>query len=114
MTRRRMAVIGQACWYPGARTPLQLWENVLAARREFRRIPEIRTPLAAYYYLDPKVPDKFYQPHAAVIDGFSFDWQRYKIPQATFKSTDVAQWLALETAANAISDAGYQREEHSA
>ncbi|NLF37877.1 hypothetical protein GX586_00435, partial [bacterium] len=37
-----IAVIGLGCWYPDARGVRELWENVLARRRAFRRIPEQR------------------------------------------------------------------------
>ncbi|HET6347130.1 MAG TPA: beta-ketoacyl synthase N-terminal-like domain-containing protein, partial [Myxococcota bacterium] len=50
---------------------------------------------------------KFYQPRAAVIDGFTFDWQRYRIPRPAAEVTDAAQLLALEVATQALRDAGY-------
>ncbi|PYQ68040.1 MAG: hypothetical protein DMF53_00730, partial [Acidobacteria bacterium] len=37
-----IAIVGMACRYPDARTPGELWENVLARRRAFRRIPPER------------------------------------------------------------------------
>ncbi len=109
VTKHSIAVIGLACWYPGASTPLQLWENILARRRQFRRIPNCRFPLSDYYHPDPLTPDKTYGRKAAVIDGFEFDWAAMRIPLATFKSTDISHWLALETALAAIMDAGYTR-----
>jgi len=39
---RSIAIVGMACRYPDARTPQQLWENVLAQRPAFRRIPPER------------------------------------------------------------------------
>ena len=43
-----LAIVGMACRYPGARSPSELWENVLAQRRAFRCIPadEVRAVLA--------------------------------------------------------------------
>lgn len=104
-----IAVVGMACQYPGARDPLQLWENVIAQRREFRRMPNCRTPLSEYYDPDPAAPDKFYQARIGAIDGFIFDWAKYRIPQSTYDCTDIAQWLALEIASRALADAGYDR-----
>ncbi len=77
-----IAVIGLGCWYPGIRGPRQLWENVLARRQEFRRIPDSRLNLADYHDADPSVPDKTYGRKAAVIDGFTFDWAGMRIPRA--------------------------------
>ncbi len=105
-----IAVIGLACRYPDAATPRQLWENILARRRQFRRIPDCRLPLADYYDADKKAPDKTYGRQAAVIDGFEFDWAERRIPFSTVRTTDIVHWLALETSLAAVADAGYTRE----
>ncbi|MBC2743207.1 MAG: type I polyketide synthase [Desulfosarcina sp.] len=105
-----IAVIGLACQYPDATTPRQLWENILARRRQFRRIPDCRLSLADYYDPDKKQPDKTYGRQAAVIDGFDFDWAGLRIPFSTVRTTDIVHWLALETSLAAVADAGYTRE----
>ncbi len=46
---------------------------------------------------------------AALIDGFSFDWSARRIPRLTYQVTDIVHWLALETALQAMADAGYTR-----
>lgn len=56
-----IAIIGLGCWLPGAANPRELWENILARRREFRRMPDGRTPLADYHDPTRGDPDKFYQ-----------------------------------------------------
>lgn len=109
-TRNAIAVIGLACRYPGARDPRQLWENILAGRRQFRRLPRQRFPLEDYHHPDPKTPDQTYLQQAALIDGFEFDWARRRIPRSTFLATDIAHWLALEVALEALADAGYDRQ----
>ena len=43
-----VAVVGMACRYPDARSPAELWENVLAQRRAFRPLPPERLRLADY------------------------------------------------------------------
>ncbi len=104
-----IAVIGMGCYYPDASHTQRLWENVLARRRQFRQLPDQRLPLSEYYDPDPTVPDKTYGSRAAVIDGFEFDWANRRIPKTTVDSTDIVHWLALETAAQALKDAGYTR-----
>ena len=84
-----IAVIGMGCWLPGAADPRHLWENVLTRRREFRRMPDNRTPLSDYYDPTGKDPDKFYQSKVAVLDGFVFDWASYRIPASSHVRTDV-------------------------
>ncbi len=102
-----IAIIGIACYYPEARNPLQLWENILARRRQFRRFPDQRLPPDEYHDSDKSAPDKTYGVKGAFIDGFEFDWAARRIPFSTYRSADIAHWLALETALEAIADAGF-------
>jgi acyl transferase domain-containing protein len=110
MSHDAIAVIGMACYYPGAPDLKSFWENILARRREFRRLPELRLPLSEYYDPDPFAPDKTYAKRAAVIDGFEFDWIRRGIPKTVVESSDIVHWLALEVALRALDDAGFSRE----
>lgn len=103
-----IAVIGIACYYPGAHNVKELWENILARRVQFRRILDQRLPLKDYYNEDPKFPDTTYLTKAAFIDGFEFNWPKLRIPRKTFESTDVVHWLALDTALKTFEDAGYK------
>jgi len=102
-----IAIVGIACRYPDATSPAELWENVLAGRRAFRQIPDERLRLEDYWSPDPAAPDKFYSRKAAVIEGFEFDRLKYKIAGSTFRTTDMTHWLALDTAARALEDAGF-------
>jgi enediyne polyketide synthase len=103
----RIAIIGLGCRYPDAKSPRELWENVLARRQSFRRMPDERLPLSEYGDSDKKAPDKTYGKRAAVIDGFDFDWARRRIPKQVFEQTDTTHWLALDVALQAVADAGY-------
>ncbi|HEY0697865.1 MAG TPA: beta-ketoacyl synthase N-terminal-like domain-containing protein, partial [Micromonospora sp.] len=103
----RIAVVGMACRYPHADSPNQLWENVLTGRRAFRRLPDERMNHEDYYSPDPAAPDRFYSAKAAVLEGFEFDRVKYRIAGSTFRSTDMTHWLALDTVARALEDAGF-------
>jgi enediyne polyketide synthase len=107
MTVQRIAVVGIACRYPDADSPERLWENVLAGRRAFRRMPDERMRAEDYYSPDPAAPDRHYTPKAAVIEGFEFDRVKHRIAGSTFRSTDMTHWLALDTASRALADAGF-------
>jgi enediyne polyketide synthase len=106
-TAQRIAVVGIACRYPDAEGPEELWRNVLAGRRAFRRLPDVRMRQEDYYSPDPEAPDRFYAKNAAVLEGFEFDRVKHKIAGSTFRSTDMTHWLALETAGRALEDAGF-------
>ncbi|HET8642991.1 MAG TPA: type I polyketide synthase, partial [Pseudonocardiaceae bacterium] len=103
----RIAIVGMACRYPDASSPRELWENIVAGRRAFRRLPDERMRLEDYWDPDPKAPDKFYARNAAVIEGYEFDRVKYKIAGSTYRSTDLTHWLALDIAAQALADAGF-------
>ncbi|MEU1969839.1 type I polyketide synthase [Micromonospora sediminicola] len=103
----RIAIVGMACRYPDAASPRELWENTVAGRRAFRRLPDVRMNLADYWDADPAVPDRFYARTAAVLEGYNFDRISYKVAGSTYRSTDLTHWLALDTAAAALADAGF-------
>ena len=96
-----------ACIYPDARTPGELWENVMAQRRAFRRLPAERLRTEDYFSSDRNAPDRTYSLEAAVIEGFEFDRVAFRVAGSTFRSADLAHWLALDVAAKALADAGF-------
>ncbi|MBI3798495.1 MAG: SDR family NAD(P)-dependent oxidoreductase, partial [Deltaproteobacteria bacterium] len=102
--RSSIAIIGMACVYPGAHSPEELWENVLAGRRFFRKMPPERLP-RDYFDVDPTAPGKSYCDLAAVITNWTFDPVAFRIPPVTVEASDVAHWLALSTAKAAIENA---------
>ncbi len=102
-----IAIVGMACLYPDARTPGELWENVLAQRRAFRRLPAERLRAEDYFSPDRNAPDCTYSVEAAVIEGFEFNRVAFQVAGSTFRSADHAHWLALDVAAKALADAGF-------
>src|SRR5256885_4489159 len=103
----RISIVGMACRYPDARSLEELWENVLAQRRAFRRLPDVRMRKEDYWSADPEEPDKFYTAKAAVIEGYEFDRMGFKVAGSTYRATDLTHWLALDVAAQALADAGF-------
>lgn len=102
-----IAIVGMACRYPDARTPLELWENVLSQRRAFRRIPPERLRLEDYLTTDRATPDSFYSSEVAVIEGYEFDRVGFRVAGETYRAADLAHWLALDIAAQALGDGGF-------
>ncbi|HEX3588102.1 MAG TPA: type I polyketide synthase [Pseudonocardiaceae bacterium] len=107
MSTERIAIVGIGLRYPDAANTEDLWENVLAGRRAFRRLPDQRMNQADYYSPDPSAPDRFYASKAAVLRDFEFDRLKYKVAGSTYRSTDLTHWLALDVAAAALADAGF-------
>jgi acyl transferase domain-containing protein len=124
-----IAIVGMGCRFPDARSPDELWENVLARRQAFRRLPDERLRLDDYRQgtaapvaaatapatasgpgdTAPAVdPDSIYLREAAVLAGWEFDRLRFRVAGATFRVTDLTHWLALEVAAATLADAGFE------
>ncbi|HEY6347986.1 MAG TPA: SDR family NAD(P)-dependent oxidoreductase [Candidatus Angelobacter sp.] len=99
-----IAIIGMACRYPDALSPRQLWENTLAQRRSFRRIPQVRLCVDDYS-ADHQSEDRIYLRTAAVLEDYEFDRVRFQVSKETFASTDLVHWLALDIASQALEDA---------
>jgi enediyne polyketide synthase len=102
-----VAIVGMGCRYADARGPDELWENVLARRRAFRRLPAERLRVADYSSPDRTRADRTYATRAAVIDGYEFDRARFRVSGSAYRTADPAHWLALEVAAAALADAGF-------
>jgi len=102
-----VAIVGMACVYPDARSPMELWENVLAQRRAFRRLPPERLRLEDYYSTDATTPDATYSTEAALIEGYEFDRVKFRVAGGTYRCADLAHWLALDVASRALADAGF-------
>ncbi|MEU4578859.1 type I polyketide synthase [Nonomuraea sp. NPDC023979] len=103
----RIAIVGLACRYPDADSPRALWENAIAGRRAFRRLPDERMRHDDYWDPDPATPDRFYAKTAAVIEGYAFDRVAHRIAGSTYRSADLTHWLALDMAGRALADAGF-------
>ncbi|MBA0125305.1 SDR family NAD(P)-dependent oxidoreductase [Haloechinothrix sp. YIM 98757] len=107
MSNERIAIVGIGLRYPDAGSTAELWENVLAGRRAFRRLPDERMNRADYWSPDPDAADRFYTEKAAVLRDFEFDRVGYRVAGSTYRSTDLTHWLALDVAAQALADAGF-------
>lgn len=104
-----ISIVGIACCYPDARNARELWENVMAQRRAFRLMPEVRLRLADYVSNNRETPDATYSTNAALIEGYEFDRTAFRVAGSTFRSADMAHWLALDIAAQVLDDAGFPR-----
>src|SRR5437762_3058638 len=105
-----IAIVGMACRYPEARSPVELWENVLSQRRAFRKMPPERLRLEDYLG-DKDAPDRTYVGEAALIEGYEFDRVGFRVAGSTYRSADLAHWLALDIASQALEDAGFHEGE---
>ena len=106
-----IAIVGIDCRYPGADNVTQYWENILSLRQQFRRVPDKRLNLNYYAYEDRSQVDYTYLKKAAVLSNYHFDRVKYRVSKSTFEQTDMAHWIALDVAAGALKDAGFENGE---
>ncbi len=106
MSFQRIALLSLACRFPEADDPKALWRNILEGRRSFRPIPESRLPLSDYDVARVGEADSIPRIPAALLIDWSFSRAEFRVPRATFDTTDMAHWLALDVAAKAIAAVG--------
>jgi len=104
---KSIAIVGLACRYPDADDTAALLDAVLSGRRAFRRIPPACFDLADYYNPDPDARDATYGTRAALLEGWIFDRAAFGVSRPDYLSADPSRWLALETAARALTSAGF-------
>ncbi|MER8470454.1 SDR family NAD(P)-dependent oxidoreductase [Mesorhizobium sp. M1328] len=105
----RIAICSLSCRFPDAASPAELWQNAMEGRRSFRAIPKQRLDLDQYAECILGEADSIVAVKAGLLTGWEFDRARFRVPLTTFEATDLAHWLALELAADAISKAGLDR-----
>ncbi len=103
-----IAIVGMDCRYPGAHGIQEYWENIISLRQQFRRVPDKRLNLDYYGSEDTSSIDHTYSKKAAVLAGYQFDRVKYRVSKSTFEQTDMTHWLALDVAAGALKDAGFE------
>ncbi|TSE01105.1 SDR family NAD(P)-dependent oxidoreductase [Skermania sp. ID1734] len=106
-----IAIVGMAGIFPGATDAAEFWFNVLAGVDAVTEVPVQRWDPAIYY--DPaatghsggeKTPSKW----GGFLPDVPFDALAYGIPPASLAAIEPVQLLALEVAARALRDAGYE------
>ncbi|MBC7977771.1 MAG: SDR family NAD(P)-dependent oxidoreductase [Myxococcales bacterium] len=96
-----IAIVGMACRYPDADTVEQLFESSLAQRQAFRRIPHVRLA-SGYFDARGNPADVAYTSQAAVLEGFEFDRELFRVPRQSYDVTDLTHWLALTVAKETV------------
>ncbi|MEO0974384.1 MAG: polyketide synthase, partial [Pseudomonadota bacterium] len=99
---QRIAVLSLACRFPDAKTPEELWRNVLDGHRSFRMLPTERLCLDAYRPERVGEALSITPILAGLITDWEFDRTRFRVPKRSFEAADLVHWLALETASNAL------------
>jgi acyl transferase domain-containing protein/NAD(P)-dependent dehydrogenase (short-subunit alcohol dehydrogenase family)/acyl carrier protein len=106
MKRYDIAIIGMGGVFPGARNVEQYWENIREGSTFITDMPEKYWRWESYFSKDRGLGDKSYTEKGSFIDNFEFPFTKYKFPPNTWKGVDPSQLIALESAREALEDAG--------
>src|SRR6266542_4242875 len=90
---RAIAIVGVGAILPDAPNAPAFWKNIQGKRYSITEVPSERWSPANDYDPDPSAPDKTYSKIGGWVRGFTFDWQRFRIPP--------------KIAAEALADYGY-------
>ena len=104
---RAVAIVGMGAMLPDAPNAPAFWNNILAKRYSIIPVPSERWSAADYYDPDPAAPDKTYSKIGGWVRGFTFDWQRFRVPPKVAAAMDESQQWAVTIAAEALADYGY-------
>lgn len=105
--REAIAIIGMSCAFPGAPDARRYWSNILGKVDSVTDPPPGAWDPALYYDPDSRETDRVYCKRGGYLDRtLAFDPLVYGIPPFAVGG-DPDQWLALELARRALSDAGH-------
>src|SRR5438132_6057221 len=108
MQKERIAIIGVGCRFPGGVSSKDaLWKLLIEGREGIVEVPPDRWNVARYYDAEPGVAGKSIALRGGFIDAIDqFDPQFFGIPPREAPYVDPQHRLLLETAWEAIEDAG--------
>ena len=105
-----IAVIGMAALMPDADSIEAFWQNIIDSHVSIREVPDYRWPTEIYWEEGGPgniTEGKTYSKIGAFVEGFEFDWRRWRQPPGTLPQIDPCQLWAVTVSADAIEDAGY-------
>lgn len=105
-TKEPIAVVGVATSYPEGLSPEQLWSNVIHQRTAFRPMMDERLPISDYNGPSVHEMDRLSLNSAGLLEGWSFDLARFRVPRTLFEAVDTTHWLALDTASQLLESLG--------
>ena len=104
---RAIAIVGVGAVLPDAPNAQTFWQNICNKRYSIRDVPSGRWSKEDYYDPDPSAPYKTYTSLGGWVEGYEFDWKRFRIPPRVAAAMDEGQQWAVTIAAEALADYGY-------
>jgi len=106
-THERVAVVGLACRFPGARDAREFWRNLLHGTDSVTEVPAERFDAAAVFAPRPGTAGHTVSRHGGFIDDvFEFDAGFFGIAPSEARAVDPQQRVLLHVVWEALADAG--------
>ena len=102
-----VAIIGMACYYPGANGLAEYWQNILDRVQAVTEIPETHWDWRLYYDPNPRARDKIISKWGGFLQDIPFDPVTFGITPNSLLSIEPLQLYLLEASRRALADAGY-------
>ena len=105
-----IAVIGMAALMPDADSIDQFWQNIIDAHVSIKEVSKDRWDPEIYWENGSPgnvSEGKTYSKIGGFVEGYEFDWRRWKQPPGTLPQIDPCQLWAVTVSADAIAHAGY-------
>jgi acyl transferase domain-containing protein/NAD(P)-dependent dehydrogenase (short-subunit alcohol dehydrogenase family)/acyl carrier protein/3-hydroxymyristoyl/3-hydroxydecanoyl-(acyl carrier protein) dehydratase len=102
-----IALIGVGCVLPGGNNAKDFWNFLLNKGYAIKEVKKERWDPDVYWDADKKVPNKTYSKIGGWVEGYEFDFMKYRIPPNMVQRIDDIQRWALDATAEALEDAGY-------
>ena len=110
-----IAVIGLGAIMPDAKDVNQFWQNIKAGKVSIKNVESERWPGKIEDFWKNGGPGDIeegftYSKIGAFVEGFEFNWRRWRQPPGTLKQIDPCQLWAVEVSAAALEQSGYDGE----
>ncbi len=109
---QKIALIGTSCLFPQANTPAEYWQNLI--KKTDSRTPATKQQMGqdpAHYFAKEKgTKDKYYCTLGGYIHDYQFDATGYQISAEQLDNLDHTFQWSLQTAKEALKDAGYDKD----
>lgn len=105
----KIAVIGLACLFPGAKTPEMFWQNLMGQKDLRSLATDVQLGVNAKVFYDPQKgkADTYYCIKGGYIHDFKLDPTGFQVSPESLKGLDdLFQW-SLYVAREALRDSGY-------
>ena len=105
-----IAVIGMAALMPDAKSIGEFWQNIIDAHVSIKEVDQSRWNPDIYWENGAPgniTEGKTYSKIGGFVEGYEFDWRRWRQPPGTLPQIDPCQLWAVTVSADAIEDAGY-------